>query len=438
MFIKDKCDFCGECFERCPESGFSPKEAKTEIEKLVKGVEGAGILSKCSSCFACNLYCKQKVNPYDLILERWNERYHKEGAPPQFHMVCPTNEPNLWSSFHAIAPAPARSALDEWLEQQPQEEVLLIGSFNYLIPEVFHGSRLLGGIPALALPQHWECGAYLYQMGYLDEVGRVGKMVREDLDSWGVKKVINTMDAVHHLFTEVQPGEMGVEFSQEFVNFYDWVLERFDSGELAVMKPLDVTVTVQDNCYSKASGGLGMERARRLLQLTGCSMVEMEHSREDALCCGFGLGASWTSSRRIPFDILGGAVRRVKEAEESGADALVTYCGGCMWLLLAASALRGSRVRVMHIVELIREAMGENVSFDPDTRAWDILSVVSYQALREMPRGKFHIDSIRAEAGENAWSAYPKGTLRSMHRIFSSRAGKAAIKAGFKGLSAIT
>ncbi|MBU4174110.1 MAG: 4Fe-4S dicluster domain-containing protein [Actinobacteria bacterium] len=64
MFIKDKCDLCGECFERCPESEFSLEKAKIEIEKLVKGAEGAGILSKCSSCFACNLYRKENVRPY--------------------------------------------------------------------------------------------------------------------------------------------------------------------------------------------------------------------------------------------------------------------------------------------------------------------------------------------------------------------------------------
>lgn len=438
MFIKEDCDFCGECLLRCPESGLSLEEAKAEIEKLANDEGWAGILSKCSSCFACNLYCKQKVNPYDLVLQRWNERYRRVGAPPLLQMVCPTKEPNLWSSFHAIAPAPARSVLDEWLQRQPGEELLLMGSFNYLVPEVFHGSRLLGDSPPVSLPQHWECGAYLYQMGYLDEVGRVGRMVREDFDSWGIKKVINTMDAVHHLFTEIQPGAMGVRYSQEFVNFYDLVLERFDSGELSAENPLDVTVTVHDNCYSKASGGPAMDRARRLVELTGCRQVEMEHNREDALCCGFGLGASWTSNRKIPFDILGGAVRRVKEAEESGADVLVTYCGGCMWLLLVARELCDSRVQVRHIVELLRESIGEKVSFDASGRAWDILSIMVYQILRAMPRGRFHLGPIEAEVGERAWSGYPKATLRSIHRVLSSKAGRAAFKAGFKGLSAIT
>ena len=98
------------------------------------------------------------------------------------------------------------------------------------------------------------------------------------------KKVIATMDAVYHLFTEVQPKEMGVEFPQEFVNFYEWVLDRFDRGELDIKKPLGLSVTVHDNCYAKSGGERYFDQARSLLRLAGCELVEMELNRENALC----------------------------------------------------------------------------------------------------------------------------------------------------------
>lgn len=436
MFIEDRCDFCGVCLEKCPEVDFSSEGASRDFELLFNGGD-AEIVKRCSSCFACNLYCESGANPYDLVLKRWNERYRVKGAPPIFSMLCPPITPNLWSSFHAVAPARTRMMLNEWLEQEPQEEVLFIGSYNYLVPEVFYGSTLLAGLPVMSLPQHWECGAYLYQMGYLDEVRRVGAMVKEDLDSWGVRRVVNSMDAVQHLFTEIQPREMGVEFSQDFRGLYDLVLERFASGELSIEKTLDLTVTPHDNCYSKASGTDDIERSRKLLELTGCRILEMEHFRENALCCGFGLGASWTSNRKIPFDILGGSIRRVREAEKTGADVLVTYCGGCMWLLLVARELCGSRIRVAHIVELLREAMGERFEFDPTERAWDIASVITYQILRQLPRGRFFLDRIRCEAGEDVWSELPSATLRGIHSLLSTRAGRAAYRAGFRGIQSL-
>jgi len=63
------------------------------------------------------------------------------------------------------------------------------------------------------LPGHWECEAYLYQGGYLDVVKQIGQMVREDLDRWGVRRVITVLDAVHVMFTRVHPERTGSIFS---------------------------------------------------------------------------------------------------------------------------------------------------------------------------------------------------------------------------------
>jgi Fe-S oxidoreductase len=62
---------------------------------------------------------------------------------------------------------------------------------------------------------------------------------------------------------------------------------------------------------------------RDLLGDLGCDVVEMEHNREDSICCGT---SCWTScgqvNKRTQID-------RLQEARSSGAEALITACPKC-------------------------------------------------------------------------------------------------------------
>ncbi|MHA1210190.1 MAG: heterodisulfide reductase-related iron-sulfur binding cluster, partial [Candidatus Freyarchaeota archaeon] len=46
-----------------------------------------------------------------------------------------------------------------------------------------------------------------------------------------------------------------------------------------------------DSCWSKAIGPEFFDTTRKLIKATGAELVEMQHCRENSLCCGFGAGA---------------------------------------------------------------------------------------------------------------------------------------------------
>ena len=438
MFLERECDLCGDCLVRCPELSLNEREAKAQILNLIKAREPHTVLTRCSSCFSCNSYCPQGCNPYDLILSRWNERYHRLGSPPAWKFIFPTEKSNLWSAMHAILPQGAKRVLEEWMTAQPSETIFLPGSYFHLVPEVLAGSRLLDGVTTVDLPGHWECGAYLYQGGYLDVVKQIGQMVREDLDRWGVKRVITALDSVHVMFTKVHPDENGIRFDQEIINFHERIIQNIQSGRLTINQKLGIEATLHDNCYAKAGGGRYFDLARKLLDLAGVRVTEMHHHHMDALCCGFGRGAGWTRNIQIPLDILRGTVRRIREAEETGTGTLVTYCAGCFWLLLAAGELVQSPVRVVHLVELVREAMGEKVDFPRSDRAWDILAAMTYQIMSGMGEKHFWIQDVKAELDPLEWGARPQVLLKAFRRGLSTRAGRQAFRAGFNGLKRMT
>ncbi|MHA1234309.1 MAG: 4Fe-4S dicluster domain-containing protein, partial [Promethearchaeota archaeon] len=81
-FREDLCDLCGLCFHLCPVLQLPLDEAKEEMQNLIKSRKSKYVLEKCNTCLSCNLYCPQNANPYQLILERWNDLYKERGAPP--------------------------------------------------------------------------------------------------------------------------------------------------------------------------------------------------------------------------------------------------------------------------------------------------------------------------------------------------------------------
>jgi len=187
-----------------------------------------------------------------------------------------------------------------------------------------------------------------------------------------------------------------VMYSQNFINFNEWMLEQINNGKIQLTKKLNMRVTLHDNCFSKALGGAYWDTPRALLDKCGCELIEMEHIKKDSLCCGFGAGASWVKNMAIPFDIISEGLKKFREAEATGASALVSYCGGCLYLLWATKELVGSKIDIFHIIEIVRMAMGENLNYPKDhiKRAWDIITIITYQLLVSVLQKNFFIKRI--------------------------------------------
>jgi Fe-S oxidoreductase len=421
-FKEDLCNLCGECLHLCPVLQLPIEKAKEEIKNLIEGKESGYVLSKCNTCFSCNLYCPQNANPYNLILERWNDKYKTKGAPPLYRFVCPTEQNNIWQLLNIFLSDQERRWIYDWVNYvpKPKDTILLVGNYTHLFPFILGGSKLLDYFKPIDRIDQWEGGAYLYQGGFLDLVQRIAKRTKKDFDNWNVKKVVACLDAVEYIFKEVHPKEMGVEYSQEFVNFNHWLLDSINSGFIQLENQLDISVTVHDNCYSKVKENVYWEVAREILKRCGCRISEMKHNRKDSLCCGFGAGASWVRNFSMIFDIMSEGFKKFDEAEATRAKALVSYCGGCIYLLWAAKELRRSKIDIYHIIEIVRIAMGENLNYpiDHKRRAWDIITIMTYSLFLSMMRKNFFISKITYDSESSTFKPKNYRLLRLMRYIF--------------------
>ncbi len=437
-FQPDRCDRCGLCLVGCPELSMEQTAARLAITELIEGGRGKGaraVLSKCSSCFTCNTICPTGADPYYLVLARWGELYADRGAPPIYRFVCPNQTDNIWSNLSSLASEEEKALFRRWHDnlKHPSKRQLVLGNYAHLFPHIAD-SPLFADFAITDPVGHWECGAYLTQAGYLSEVEAIARMVRDDLEGQAGREIFFLTDSVFLLLSRLLPEHFGISYAPRVKSFTMWLARSLAEGRIALKEPVNMTLAIHDNCYAKAWGDPLYDAAREVLTRTGARVVELPHNRDGSYCCGFGRGAADIPKHAVPFEIMKGALRKIREAQEAGAEGLVTYCTGCMYLLWAARELGASSIGIYHLVEPVTMAMGAYRYGDftrQRERAWDIIALITLAYTKSLFQRRFAIGEpadIRYRPDEVPRNA----VLKTIRRLLSSRATRGAYGAFFR------
>ncbi len=106
-------------------------------------------------------------------------------------------------------------------------------------------------------------------------------------------------------------------------HYTELLCELIDTGALKVTRPLGLRVTYHDPCHLGRLNKV-YDAPRRLLELIGCTLVEMPRNRDNSFCCGAGGGRIWIPDNpgtQKPSEL------RIREAAELyGIDVFVTSC----------------------------------------------------------------------------------------------------------------
>jgi len=143
----------------------------------------------------------------------------------------------------------------------------------------------------------------------------------------------------------ILPATMNIPF--EPYESAQFLAENID--RIPFSQKVNRVVTLHDSCGVARFGT--PEAGRRLLQaIPGLTLVEMEHNRQDSLCCG-GLANITRSEITEP-------IRRapLEEAKATGADTLATICNGCQQAF--APFEDQYHLEVRSYISLVAEAIG--------------------------------------------------------------------------------
>jgi len=189
----------------------------------------------------------------------------------------------------------------------------------------------------------------------LGESGLFEQIAARNIEDWqtaGVTAIVTLSPHAYNAIKNYYPG-LGGKFQ---VSHYSQLLsDLVGSSDFASAPPLKVTF--HDPCYLGRHNWEYQAPRTILNQVPGLKLLEMNRSKNNALCCGGGGGNFFT-------DMIGGGMDsparvRVREAAETGAEILAVACPQCLKMLDDAVKTEGleTSLKVMDLGEIVRSRL---------------------------------------------------------------------------------
>ena len=129
-------------------------------------------------------------------------------------------------------------------------------------------------------------------------------------------------------------------------------------GRLRLRFEVPLRVTYHDPCHLGRHSQIYDEPRRVLRAIPGLHLTEMPRHGAFSSCCGMGGGLK-LASEGLQHRM---AAQRIREAEETGAQAIVTPCQTCCLGLMNGVKETGSSVKVLHLNDVVAAAVCPEVS----------------------------------------------------------------------------
>ncbi|MBI4785875.1 MAG: (Fe-S)-binding protein [Chloroflexi bacterium] len=386
------CTECGRCQDVCPGyasgSPLSPKLLMMNLRAhlVARGASqplvGDGIsdemLWACTTCYACDAECPlfiQRVTPI-VDLRRRLVAEERLDMPLQESLAKLSRYGNSFGKSErqrANWAQPLAQKIKD-ARREPVEYLWFVGDYASYNPTLTDITRKT----ALVFQKAGLDFGILYEgeRNAGNDVRRIGEEAlfralmdknRAALDKAACKTIITTDPHSYNTLKNEysQNSEFRIQTAERpegnsDSNLVLHVSELLDAlirgGELNLRNKLTYTVTYQDPCYLGRYNGV-YDAPRRVIEATGCRLVEMPGHGDRAVCCGAGGGRIWMEERQVkerPSEA------RVREAAAlDGVVALVTACPKDMVMFRDAVKTTGleGKVVVRDLIELVDEAM---------------------------------------------------------------------------------
>jgi Fe-S oxidoreductase len=369
--IQDKCTGCGECVANCEINPFTalretdPTRLGTaKRDFLVSGEfdqEVYDFAFQCINCLECDVHCPEGITASATpVLAK--ARFAREGhpLPPMLELARPCKRYSYQDVLSAIQTTPAEKW---WLEEipetpDPHEIVVFFGCHDLIFPSAMAATRdilnemgedfvSLGGGKSLC------CGAVHLNTADPETADRMCRELVAGLERFRPSTVLFTCPTCVYVLEKASREHS--EGRVRYQHLSKFLAERMD--RLAFKKCVRKRFTVQDPCFT--ARGLGdYESPRQVLSaIEGVELIEMEHTRERALCCGW--SAKGNPDPAVPEAFM---MNRVREAKVADADAIVNLCAGCQLAFFPYEEKTG--VESFPFPEVVAQALGICVAED--------------------------------------------------------------------------
>ncbi len=225
------------------------------------------------------------------------------------------------------------------------------------------------GVEFVLFPDEKCCGSILFRTGLEDDAIELVKHNYAMIIKSGVKEVVFSCSGCFSTFTLEYTRLAGRKLEFDLYHLTQYVLKTVKEKNLKIRYKLKskedpLLVTYHDPCHLGRYCGVYEEPRELLRMIEGIQLFEMRHNREMAWCCGAGGGV-----KSLYGDIAGEIARdrltdtrtcmvkmsedRLKEAEETSANVLVSSCVFCKNNLFQAATEDKSALKVLDISQIL-------------------------------------------------------------------------------------
>ncbi|MGB6063504.1 MAG: (Fe-S)-binding protein [Desulfomonilaceae bacterium] len=332
------CLDCGICTGSCPVSRVTPDfSPRLMVEKVLMDqeenpLEDVNIWS-CLSCGQCSARCPSKIDyPEFVRLVRGEAVRQGKGGVPAHR--------GLFQTIMRLQTLDVKQSKTDWAKEagrisETGDTYYFVGCAPFFDVE-FHDDwnldvmngpkgvlKLLNsiGIEPVVHDDERCCGHDLLWNGDNENFAKLARRNVDLIKSLGCKRVVFQCPEGYLTFKKYYPEVLG-QMDLELVHFYELLAEKVASGACS-FAPLEGVVTYHDPCRLGRQAGI-MDAPRALIRsIPGITLNEMEHNRENSLCCGTsGWMACSSCSKAIQKS-------RLNEAVAAGAETIVTACTKC-------------------------------------------------------------------------------------------------------------
>jgi Fe-S oxidoreductase len=196
--------------------------------------------------------------------------------------------------------------------------------------------------------QERDSGAFARMMGEESLFAEMAEHNTKVFKEHGVKHIVCLSPHDYDVFNHYYEGINDIE-----VKHYTHVLsEMIEGGKIKLRKTLKTRVTYHDPCYLGRQNSVYDEPRRILQSVPGLELVEMERSRETALCCGGGGTGLFLELPHVNID-----KTRADQIKEVSPDCVAVACPNCYQMLDGAMKSRNYDVEVNDIAQLVMKAL---------------------------------------------------------------------------------
>jgi Fe-S oxidoreductase len=390
------CTECGRCYDICPtyvtdkpltlkwfnddlrhhlleEAGTILRTGRSGDGKaLVGDVIRHETLWACTTCRACEEVCPVGIEHVPRIVAmRQGQVLMKERYPEELTATFRGLERNgnPWGIGYDQRAGWAEGLEVPVLEDDPGPlDVLMwvgcMGSFDSRNQKITRATASLlarAGVRFAILGRREKCTGDLARRAGNELLYQT--LARENVNTLNSLRVTKIITACPHCLQALKHEYPQLEGRYEVYHHSQYLAELVRAGRLHPGANQDGRFTFHDPCYL-GRYNQEYEAPRFLLaQSVAGEQVEMRRARNEGFCCGAGGARMWmeeTIGSRINEE-------RVRQADEVGADTVVTACPFCMTMIDdgVKQTGRDERMRVLDIAEVLLDA----VEAPPDAKS---------------------------------------------------------------------